>query len=108
MAKLIAQLLLYLLNAAVLLLRSTTSCRFDMMHIMIDEPDDDMDMLIATHIVKVHQRRERAFNVPYTMPQVQRYIKYARSIRPQMNIEVLPKPTMAGHLTCSTDVLGLL
>lgn len=64
------------------------SCRFDMMHVMIDEPDDDMDMLIATHIVKVHQRRERAFNVPYTMPQVQRYIKYARSIRPQMNIEV--------------------
>lgn len=66
--------------------------RFDMMHIMIDEPDDDTDMLIATHIVKVHQRRERAFNVPYTMPQVQRYIKYARSIRPQMNIEVSSKP----------------
>lgn len=63
-----------------------------MMHIMIDEPDDDTDMLIATHIVKVHQRRERAFNVPYTMPQVQRYIKYARSIRPQMNIEVSSKP----------------
>ena len=58
------------------------------MHVMIDEPDDDMDRLIATHIVKVHQRRERAFNVPYTMPQVQRYIKYARSIRPQMNTEV--------------------
>lgn len=58
------------------------------MHVMIDEPDDDMDRLIATHIVKVHQRRERAFNVPYTMPQVQRYIKYARSIRPQLNKEV--------------------
>ena len=58
------------------------------MHVMVDEPDDDMDVQIATHIVKVHQRRERAFNVPYTMPQVQRYIKYARSIRPQMNMEV--------------------
>lgn len=59
-----------------------------MMHVMIDDPDDDMDLQIANHIVKVHQRRERAFNVPYTMPQVQRYIKYARSIRPQMNAEV--------------------
>ena len=59
-----------------------------MMHVMIDEPHDDVDFQIATHIVKVHQRRERAFSVPYKMPQVQRYIKYARSIRPQMNAEV--------------------
>ncbi len=58
------------------------------MHVMIDEPDDDMDVQIATHIVKVHQRRERAFNVPYTMAQVQRYIRYARSIRPQINEQV--------------------
>ncbi len=58
------------------------------MHVMIDEPEDDMDIQIATHIVKVHQRRERAFNVPYTMAQVQRYIRYARSIRPQINAQV--------------------
>ena len=63
-------------------------CRFDMMHVMIDEPDDDMDVQIATHIVKVHQRRERAFNVPYTMAQVQRYIRYARSIKPQISAQV--------------------
>ncbi len=58
------------------------------MHVMIDEPDDDMDIQIATHIVKVHQRRERAFNVPYTMAQVQRYIRYARSIRPRISPQV--------------------
>ena len=58
------------------------------MHVMIDEPDNDMDTQIATHIVKVHQRRERAFNVPYTMAQVQRYIRYARSIKPQINAQV--------------------
>ena len=60
------------------------------MHVMIDEPDDDMDTLIATHIVKVHQRRERAFNVPYIMAQVQRYIRYARSIKPQISEQVSP------------------
>ena len=74
------------------------------MHVMIDEPDDDMDVQIATHIVKVHQRRERAFNVPYTMPQVQRYIKYARSIRPQMNAEVCHSSSdiMAWSVDCKT------
>ncbi|DBA75227.1 TPA: MCM DNA helicase complex subunit mcm6 [Trebouxia sp. C0004] len=61
--------------------------RFDLMHVMIDEPEDDMDIQIATHIVKVHQRQERAFNVPYTMAQVQRYIRYARSIRPQISAQ---------------------
>ena len=59
-----------------------------MMHVMVDEPDEDMDMHIATHIVKVHQSRERAFSVPYTMAQVQRYIKYARSIKPQISPQV--------------------
>lgn len=58
------------------------------MHVMIDEPEDDMDIQIATHIVKVHQRQERAFNVPYTMAQVQRYIRYARSITPQISAQV--------------------
>ena len=64
------------------------TCRFDMMHVMIDEPDNDMDRQIATHIVRVHQRRERAFNVPYTRAEMQRYIRYARTIRPQTNAQV--------------------
>lgn len=58
------------------------------MHIMIDEPDEEMDSAVARHIVGVHQRRERAFNVPYTMGQVQRYIKYARAIMPRMTPQV--------------------
>ena len=64
-------------------------CRFDLLHVMIDEPDEDMDRAVANHIVKVHQRRERAFNVPYSMGQVQRYIKYARAITPRMTPQVL-------------------
>lgn len=62
--------------------------RFDLLHIMIDEPDEEMDSAVARHIVGVHQRRERAFNVPYTMGQVQRYIKYARAITPRMTPQV--------------------
>ncbi len=63
--------------------------RFDLMHIMIDEPDDMVDRQVAQHIVAVHQRRDRAFNVPYTMKQMQCYIKYCRSHKPQMSEEVL-------------------
>ena len=58
------------------------------MHIMIDEPDEEMDTAVAKHIIGVHQQRERAFNVPYTMGQVQRYIKYARAIMPRMTPQV--------------------
>eukprot|EP00891_Asterochloris_glomerata_P009792 jgi/Astpho2/9792/e_gw1.00149.18.1_t len=58
--------------------------RFDLMHVMLDEPDDTNDENIARHIVLVHQRRERAFNVPYSMAQIQRYIRYARSIKPEL------------------------
>lgn len=67
---------------------SGDSCRFDLMHIMIDEPDEEMDTAVAKHIIGVHQQRERAFNVPYTMGQVQRYIKYARAIMPRMTPQV--------------------
>ena len=80
-----------------------TCCRFDLMHVMLDEPDDTNDENIARHIVLVHQRRERAFNVPYSMAQIQRYIRYARSIKPELTDRVgfctggahaLPNPAM--------------
>ena len=58
------------------------------MHVMLDEPDDTNDENIARHIVLVHQRRERAFNVPYSMAQIQRYIRYARSIKPELTDRV--------------------
>jgi hypothetical protein len=62
--------------------------RFDLLHIMIDEPHDALDYQIASHIVGVHMRRDAAFAVPYDMRQVQRYLKYARAFRPEMTPEV--------------------
>ena len=68
------------------------------MHIMIDEPDDVLDHQVAAHIVSVHQRRDRAFNVPYTMGQIQRYIKYARAFKPQMT----PQARTRAAASCRT------
>ena len=31
--------------------------RFDLLHVMIDEPDDILDYRVAQHIVSVHQRQ---------------------------------------------------
>ena len=57
---------------------------------MIDEPDDVLDYQVASHIVSVHQKKDQAFTAPYTMTQIQRYIKFARSLKPQMTPEVFP------------------
>ncbi|KAK9808207.1 hypothetical protein WJX73_008679 [Symbiochloris irregularis] len=58
--------------------------RFDLLHIMIDEPDELMDERIANHIIAVHQRRNLALDVTYTMAEVQNYIRYARTIKPEL------------------------
>mgnify|MGYP001173540548 CR=1 FL=1 len=58
--------------------------RFDLVHVMIDEPDEFHDYNLARHIVALHQRRERAVEVDYSLQQLQRYIRYARTIRPKL------------------------
>lgn len=59
------------------------------MHVMIDEPEEVADRSIAEHIVAVHQLKLQALAAPYTMEDMQQYIKYARAIRPEMCDEVL-------------------
>ena len=69
------------------------TCRFDMMHVMVDEPDAAQDRVIAEHIVNVHREKMSIFErVPYGMPDMHRYNKYARSIKPQLTDEVTPCP----------------
>ena len=66
---------------------------------MIDEPDDVLDYQVARHIVNVHQKRDQALHVPYSMTQIQRYIKFARSLKPRMRPDVrigLPHLPAAG------------
>lgn len=58
--------------------------RFDLLHVMIDEPDPHMDAQIANHILSVHQGAGAALNPAYTMENMQCYIKYARAIKPRL------------------------
>lgn len=58
--------------------------RFDLLHIMVDEPDPLLDAQIAGRILSVHQGAGAAHNPAYTTERMQCYIKYARSIKPRL------------------------
>ncbi|CAO2839594.1 unnamed protein product [Amaranthus hypochondriacus] len=61
--------------------------RFDLVYVMIDDPDDQIDYHIAHHIVRVHQRREDALSPPFTTAQIKRYIAYAKTLKPKLSLE---------------------
>ncbi|XVE48413.1 hypothetical protein DITRI_Ditri01bG0000500 [Diplodiscus trichospermus] len=61
--------------------------RFDLVYVMIDDPDDQIDYHIAHHIVRVHQKREDALNPAFTTAQLKRYITYAKTLRPKLTSE---------------------
>ncbi|AQK93983.1 Minichromosome maintenance protein [Zea mays] len=61
--------------------------RFDLVYIMIDEPDENTDYHIAHHIVRVHQKREEALAPAFSTAQLKRYISFAKSLKPQLSSE---------------------
>lgn len=58
--------------------------RFDLVYVMIDDPDDQTDYHIAHHIVRVHQKREDALAPEFTTAQLKRYIAYAKTLKPKV------------------------
>ncbi|KAG2615621.1 hypothetical protein PVAP13_3NG047900 [Panicum virgatum] len=61
--------------------------RFDLVYIMIDEPDETTDYHIAHHIVRVHQKREEALAPAFSTAELKRYIAFAKSLKPQLSSE---------------------
>ncbi|GLC44375.1 hypothetical protein PLESTB_000476200 [Pleodorina starrii] len=61
--------------------------RFDLLHVMVDDTTEATDARIATHIVNVHRYQQNAFDVPYDTESLQHYIRYARSIKPEITSE---------------------
>jgi DNA replication licensing factor MCM6 len=63
--------------------------RFDLLHVMLDELTEEDDGRIAAHIVALHKDPAATIGrAPFTMEQLQRFIKYARSIKPRITKEV--------------------
>ncbi|KAH9747056.1 DNA replication licensing factor MCM6 [Citrus sinensis] len=61
--------------------------RFDLVYVMIDDPDDHTDYHIAHHIVRVHQKHEDALAPAFTTAQLKRYIAYAKTLKPKLSLE---------------------
>lgn len=61
--------------------------RFDLFFVILDECDEQTDYSIARHILNTHRLRDEAFSPEFTPEQIQRYIKYARLIKPKMTPE---------------------
>lgn len=56
---------------------------------MIDELTEEDDGRIAAHIVALHKNPGATIaQAPFTMEQLQRYIKYARAIKPRLSAGV--------------------
>jgi DNA replication licensing factor MCM6 len=61
--------------------------RFDLFFVVLDECDELADYSVAKHILDVHRCEEEAVKVPFTMEQLQRYIRFARTINPKISAE---------------------
>ena len=84
--------------------------RFDLFFIILDECNPVLDESIARHIINVHQDSERkkllTTDVPFTQQQLQRYIRYAKCINPQLTQDSRKVLVECYRLLRQNDMLG--
>lgn len=61
--------------------------RFDLFFVVLDECNPDADRLVAQHILNVHRLEEEAVRPPFTKEEMQRYIRFTRTINPRITLE---------------------
>lgn len=61
--------------------------RFDLFFVILDECNEKVDRHLAEHIVGIHQLRDAAVEPEFSTEQLQRYIRFARTFRPEFNEE---------------------
>ncbi|KAK7748925.1 MCM DNA helicase complex subunit mcm6 [Cytospora paraplurivora] len=61
--------------------------RFDLFFVILDECNEQVDRHLAEHIVGIHQLRDAAIEPEFSTEQLQRYIRFARTFRPEFTEE---------------------
>ena len=61
--------------------------RFDLFFVVLDECDESIDRHLADHIVKVHMLRDDAIQPEFSTEQLQRYIRFAKTFKPEFTHE---------------------
>ncbi|GKT47411.1 DNA replication licensing factor mcm6 [Colletotrichum spaethianum] len=57
--------------------------RFDLFFVVLDECNESVDRHLAEHIVGIHQLRDEAIEPEFSTECLQRYIRFARTFRPE-------------------------
>jgi DNA replication licensing factor MCM6 len=58
--------------------------RFDLFFVVLDECNEDVDLKLAQHIVRLHQYRDTVVTPEFSTDALQRYIRYARTFQPKV------------------------
>ncbi|KAF4125376.1 DNA replication licensing factor MCM6 [Geosmithia morbida] len=61
--------------------------RFDLFFVVLDECNEQVDRHLAEHIVAIHQLRDEAVEPEFSTEQLQRYIRFAKTFRPEFTPE---------------------
>ncbi|CAM1511058.1 Fc.00g085710.m01.CDS01 [Cosmosporella sp. VM-42] len=61
--------------------------RFDLFFVVLDECNESVDRHLAEHIVGIHQFRDEAVEPEFSTEQLQRYIRFAKTFRPELTDE---------------------
>ena len=83
--------------------------RFDLFFVILDECNPILDEKIARHIVQVHREggKQKIENeAHFTTDQLQRYIRYARTLNPVLTKECRPVLVRCYRLLRDNDILG--
>ena len=61
--------------------------RFDLFFVILDECNENVDRHLAEHIVNIHRLRDDAIKPEFSTEQLQRYIRFARTFKPEFTPE---------------------
>jgi len=63
--------------------------RFDLFFVVLDDCNPESDRQVANHILQVHRGNEAAtaLRPPFTLEQMRRYIRFARTLNPKLTSE---------------------
>lgn len=81
--------------------------RFDLFFVIVDEMNDVSDYNIARHITSMHRHRDEAVKPEYSTQQLQRYIKFARTLKPKISEESRVVMTREYRKLRQSDASGL-
>jgi len=61
--------------------------RFDLFFVVIDECDASVDYNVAQHILNMHRNLDEPVKSPFTIDEVQKYIRFARTLKPKITVD---------------------